>query len=527
MTYSPRRSILNMPLIALAVAASAGMESASAQTLAAGNDVGAEVMVITGVQQTPPADPQVPPAEAVQPAEQANPSIRPYPAQANGHGVKIGGYNGSRWAEDWRLMADPEKRNDPLDRLKYLPFNEAGDIYLTLSGEARLRMNYFDNPGLVEGDHRREDMLRLVGGADLHLGDNVRFYGELGHGGIDGHNIGTPSAKSRNDLIVQQAFAEVSGTLGGIEVGVRYGRQEFSDGPPLLVTTRDNSTIRTSLNGFRGWAMGSRVRFDVFDFEYTSFGRGGTSDDTSDDDTRFSGVTMGIVLPTFAEGQLYLDPFVWRERENGITWGAMTAREERLYTGARLWGDVGPFTIDWTVDHQSGTFGDRDIDAWNFFLAQTYDLGLGGWKPEVGIHFDYGSGGGTYGDGTLKVAATPVGGNILYSYQGALSIANLFQVAPNVTVRPLKAVALTLSYNKLWRANDTDAVYRANGKPYAGTQNLSGSDVGQAFRAQASWKITPRWSVTGRYEYFAAGDLLTRLNYTDSSYAAIWTSFRF
>jgi len=527
MTCFARPSTRNLPLIALTIVCPAGFGSASAQTPIAKNDASDQMMVVSAGQPTPPADPQVPPAEAVQPAEQANPSIRPYPAQADGHGVKIGGYNGSRWAEDWRLMANPEKRDDPFDRLKYLPFNDAGDIYLTLSGEARLRMNYFENPGLVEGEHRREDILRLVGGADLHLGKNIRFYGELGHGGIAGNNIGTPSAKARNDLIVQQAFGEVSGTLGGVELGARYGRQEFSDGPPLLVTTRDNNTIRTSLNGFRGWAMGSRVRFDVFDFEYTSFGPGGASDDTSDENTRFSGVTMGIVLPTFAEGQLYLDPFVWREREDNITWAVTTAREERLYTGARLWGDVGSFTIDWTVDHQSGTFGDRDIDAWNFFLAQTYDLGPGGWKPEVGIHFDYGSGGGTYGDGPLKIAATPVGGNILYSYQGALSIANLIQVAPNVTVTPLKNVVLTLSYNKLSRASETDAVYRANGKPYAGTQNLTGSDVGQAFRAQTSWKITPRFSLTGRYEYFAAGDLLTRLNYTDSNYAAIWTSFRF
>ncbi|MAX00434.1 MAG: hypothetical protein CMN72_12505 [Sphingomonas sp.] len=485
-------------------------------------------MVIGGRQQrVPPADPQVPPAEAVQPREVANPAIRPYPADADGIGIKRGGYNGSRWAEDWRLMADPKKRNDPLDRLKYLPFNDAGDIYLTLSGEVRLRSNYIGNPGIVESEHRREDMLRLIGGADLHLGDHLRFYGELGHGGISGHNIGTPSAKARNDLILQQAFGEFSGRLDNVDLGVRYGRQEFTDGPPLLVGALDNNTIRTSLDGFRGWAMGSRVRFDVFDFEYIRFGPHGISDDKSNDATRFSGVTMGIMLPKVMEGQLFFDPFVWRERLDAETWAGVTAREERLYTGARLWGDMGPVNIDWTIDHQSGSFGNRDIDAWNFFLAQTYDLGLGGMKPEVGIHFDYGSGGGTYEGGTLKTAATPVGGNIEYSYQGALTITNLFMVAPNVTVTPVKDVKLTLAYNKIWRANSQDAVYRANGKPYAGTQNLSGSDIGQAFRAQASWKISPRLSITGRYEYFAAGDLLTRLNYTDSNYVALWTSFRF
>ena len=37
--------------------------------------------------------------------------------------------------------ADPAKRDDPLDRLKYIPLDDDGDIYLTLSGELRLRVN--------------------------------------------------------------------------------------------------------------------------------------------------------------------------------------------------------------------------------------------------------------------------------------------------------------------------------------------------------------------------------------------------
>ncbi|MBW4330392.1 alginate export family protein [Stakelama sp. CBK3Z-3] len=484
-------------------------------------------MVNGPVQQAPPPEVQVPPSEAAQPQAVANPAIRAYPAHADGHGVKIGGYNKSRWAEDWRQMADPAKRDDPIDRLKFLPLDDSGDIYVTLSGEARFRTNYTGNPGLIDGDHEREDQLRLVAGADVHLGTYVRFYGELAHAGTGGHNIGTPSAKLQNDLIVQQAFGEVSAIVDSTAIGVRYGRQEFTDGSPLLLSQKDDSPIRTVLNGFRGWAMSSRLRFTLFDFEYTAFGREGLSDDKSDDSTRFSGVTMGIVLPSVAKGEVFLDPFFWRERHDAVSWGGVSEREERLYYGARLWGDIGRWTIDWTVDHQGGSFGNRDIDAWNLFIAQTYGLSDSGWKPELGIHFDYGSGGGSYDGGALKVASTPVGGSSSYSYQGLLTISNLFQVAPNITVTPVRDVKTTFEYIRAWRADENDAVYRSNSRPYAGTELLDGKDIGQSFRIQAAWKITQRLSVTGRYEYFDTGKLLTRLGYTDSHYLAAWTSFRF
>ncbi|MES1971848.1 MAG: alginate export family protein [Pseudomonadota bacterium] len=488
----------------------------------------ATILVIAQTDQlSPRALPSTPPSEATQDRAPANHSTRAYPPQADGHGVKLGGYNKSRWAEDWRKMRDPANRHDWIDRLKFLPLDAAGDIYVTLSGEMRLRSDFYANPGLVEAPSRREDLLRLMGGADLHLGPNVRFYGELAHGGIGGDNIGTPAAKSRNALFVQQAFGEVSGTIGPVVLGARYGRQEFTDGPSLLVSQKDNNTIRSALNGFRGWVQTDRVRADIFDFRYTQLGTGGTGDDRSDPATSFSGITAGVVLASHKGRKLYLDPFAWRERMDAVRWGKTTARSVRHFYGARLWGDVGRLTLDWTVDRQDGDFGGRDISAWHFSLAQTYALKVHALSPEIGIHFDYGSGGGSYDGGTIRGATAPVAGTISYSYQSVLNITNLFQIGPNVTIAPIKNISVTTEYLLGWRASAADAVYRGNGSAYAGTEKLSGSHVGDSLRAQATWKITPRLSLIGRYEYFMAGSLLSRVNYTDSQYLAGWVSYRF
>ncbi len=474
------------------------------------------------------------PAQTQNPKDLANPTAaspiaESYPAEAAGDGVTTGGYNQSRWAEDWTRYRDPGKRDDFLDRLKFIPFNDKGDIYLTLSGELRLRVNETTNPNLRESDAQRQDINRIVGGADFHLGKHVRLYGELAHGGLAGRNLGTIAATLRNDLIVQQSFVDVTGDVAGANLGVRYGRQTFADGPNLLVVPRDNNTIFFVFNGFRGWARGKTLRADVFDFKTTRLGVGGTGDDITDDGRRFSGISSGVVLPTtlFGKSKLYLDPFFWRLRNSAAVWGATTRREERNFYGLHFWGDAGPVNVDWTVNYQSGNYDGRPIDAWLVLLAQTYKLGKDRTAPRVGIHADYASGGGAYGTGKLRNALAPFGNNIYYSYQLFATPTNLIAVAPNFTFTALGKVRLTAEYQLSWRDTTTDAVYRANGTAFAGTQNVSGRKIADTLRFQAVYPITSRISFTGRYEHLIAGPALTRAGYANSDFLAGWLSFRF
>lgn len=475
-----------------------------------------------------PALAQTPsPAERVE--APAKPAVVGYPAAAAGDGATVAGYNLSRWAEDWRGYRDPAKRDDPIDRLKFLPLAADGDVYLTLSGEARLRVNHTTNPNLREARAQRQDISRFVAGADLHLGEHLRVYGEVVRGGITGVELGVPPATLRNDFAVQQLFADVTGQVGDVAVGARYGRQEFFDGPNLLISSRDNNTIRYTLNGWRAWARGPRMRVDLFDLKPTQYGDLGTDDDVIDPARRFSGATLGFVLPTgwLGGSKLYFDPFFWRRRNAVGTWGGRIGPATRWYGGARLWGDAGRWAIDWSVNHQWGTFIDQRIDAWQAFLAQTWRAGAAANAPRIGVHFDYASGGGGYGGATLRNAYAPFGNNIYYSYQLYLTPSNLIAVAPNVTVSPAKALRVTGELMRTWRDSTGDAVYRANGQPFAGTQAVDGRHIADLVRLQAVWTITPRLSLTGRYEHLAARAALTRAGYRSSDFLAGWVSFRF
>ena len=459
----------------------------------------------------------------------AAPAGNEYPANAAGDGATTNGYNLSRWAEDWRAYRDPAKRDDLIDRLKYLPLNDAGDIYLTFSGEVRLRVNHTTNPNLRESPAQRQDIRRIFGGVDLHIGPHFRAFAEVAHGGISGVALGVPPATLRNDVVVQQAFVEAAADIDGVAVGARYGRQEFTDGPNLLVSQRDNNTIRYTLNGLRLWARGATVRADLFDLKPTQYGDLGTDDDVVDPARRFSGVTLGVALPTSWLGgsKLFLDPFVWRRRNLVGAWGGRVGPAVRYYAGARLYGDVGPVQIEWSINHQFGHYINQDIDAWQLSLAQTYRIGEGRTAPRIGFHADYASGGGGYGDGKLRNAYAPYGNNIYYSYQLFMTPSNLITLAPNVSFTPMAGVRVTAEVQRAWRDNVRDAVYRANGQPFAGTQNFRSARIGDSLRLQAVWAITPRLSFTGRYEHLIAGPALTQAGYRSSDFLAGWLSFRF
>jgi hypothetical protein len=481
----------------------------------------------TGAAQTDPSAQNVPSEGGTKSAVSKDST---YPAEAEGYGATTGGYNISRWAEDWTKYKDPAKRDDFLDSLKYISISDKDNVYLTLSGEVRARVNFTSNQGLVETDAQRLDILRLVAGADLHLGDHVRVFGELANGTVGGVNTGAVAGTQRNDLFAQQIFADIYGKVGTVDVGVRGGRQEFTDGISLLVSARDNNALMFTLDGVRAWAKGSKVRADVFDFNFVNFGTEGIRDDRTDGDTRFTGISMGFVLPKtlFGGSKLFLDPLVWRLRSREQTWGGVTGREERVYYGGRLWGTVGPLTVDYTVTREEGDFAGRPIKAWQVFAAQTYRLGKGTSAPRVGLRGDYGSGGDAF-DPTkpLRTSFSPFGNNIYYTYGVFVGPINFLAAAPNVSFEPIKKVRITAEYEFMWRSTDRDAVYRSNGTPYAGTENVAGHHIGDAARLQAVWSISPRLSFTGRLEHVAAGNALTRAGYGSSNFGAGWISFRF
>ncbi len=448
-----------------------------------------------------------------------------YPLAAQGWGGKTGADTWlSRYVEDWSVLRNPAKRTGMFDGLKYIPFNDSGSTYLSLSMEQRFRGDYYSAIGLRDGAASQSPWLyRAFLGADLHVGEHFRAFTELAHGSYDGRNVTSKPVSQQDDATLQQAFVDLTGKWGDADVGMRVGRQDFQDGPQWLVTTRENANTRITFDGVRAWAIGTDKRLDVFDYRYVDQ-QSGYFDDGTLSSKRFSGVLAGFRL---AGTGLYLDPFWFHASDDNKAWGGKVAKETRDYFGVHFYGTHGALTFDTAAIYQTGDFGDRDLRAYSAYSTFNWKLSKQGWSPQLGFHADLSSGGGAYGTGTLHNSSILFGSGPYHSWGTWFGASNYMAFAPIFQFAPTKTTSVQLQYQRVWREDTSDAVYTSTGAPYAGTQLIGGKHTGDLLRLNTTWKVNRYISFTARAERFLASSSMEDAGFGDATFFGGWMTFRF
>lgn len=456
---------------------------------------------------------EVPGRDAPTPAD-------PYPLNAAGWGPEAGkGLLVSRWAEDWAGT----RAAGHAPPFKAMPLGDVAS--LTLSAEARLRYDAYDNAQLTRDNDYRQVLFRGVLGADLRLDPHLRLYGEVATGQVAGRRD-VATANFQNQAALQQLFVDVRGASGATVLGAMVGRQEFADGPRQLISLSDGPNIHRAWNGTRLYVHGQRFRLGVFAFRATRLERG-AFDEQINGAERLSGLNGSVVVSPGGGPNTYVDPFWIRSENPNFRSGGNAGIDRRDTVGARLWGRSGDFRFDWTLAHQSGQFMRRDVDAWGLFAVHSLALSDQGWKPRVTGHVDIASGGGAYGTGTLK------GFNQLYAssnYLGEgqlLSLSNLLMIAPGIAVSPTSKTSLSIEYGFARRLRKGDAAYAGAMRAYAGTQNVPGHQIGKLLRVVGTWSASAHLTLFVNVEHLAAGDVLTRARLPSGSYAYVGATFRY
>ncbi len=143
--------------------------------------------------------------QAATPSKVAPIPADPYPFNAAGWGPDAGnGRSISRWAEDWTGMREA----GTAPAFKAMPLG--GPASLTLSAEARLRFDAFDDGQLKRGNDYEQALFRGIFGADLRFNPNLRIYSEIGTGQIEGRRSDA-LANFQNDASLQQLFLDARG----------------------------------------------------------------------------------------------------------------------------------------------------------------------------------------------------------------------------------------------------------------------------------------------------------------------------
>ncbi len=442
----------------------------------------------------------------------------------------VNGFGQARWAEDWSDLATASparRRQDWFNRLKYIRLTDKGDIWLSISGEERLRYIFENQPmmGTAGKTNASRILLRTMYGADLHLGEHVRAYAEFLWGVGGGSNYyGYQAGTQRERLDLQQGILEVKGNLLGAKMGAIGGRQVFLDAPISMQSARDLPNVQQTWDGFRGYAVWKSVRVDLFDFMQTNkLPRNVFADGTSYN-ARMYGAYTSTALPSFSflgqKTHIFADFFFLGYLFNGPAAALPTAQSGKAQPGStrrdnigtRLWGTAGPFDASLTGVFQGGEFRPagnagptRAVRAYAVNGVANWNGGTLPGKPTFGIQADLFSGGSYHSkDGAVGTFATPYFPLPYYNdVTLAVTSQNLVGVGPVITATPLSTVHLRLHVPVFWRESTQDAVY-GTGKIYSWRNTLHGGFIGVTPQAQLAWNFAPHWAWTHDIAGFAA-----------------------
>ncbi|HEX3498230.1 MAG TPA: alginate export family protein [Stellaceae bacterium] len=435
-------------------------------------------------------------------------------------------YQQLRYNDDFTYLADPVRRDDVWDPLKYIRLGDKPDYYLTLGGELRERYGHYDQPSFGLRRRDQEDYLfhRLLLSADLHLGDSVRSFVELGNG----LQAGRGSLRQNSDLDrldLQQAFVDVSTPLDdAASATLRTGRQEMAFGSQRLVSLREGRNVRRSFDGFRSFYRAGDMRIDAFITRPVQE-KPGIFDDQPNHSQLFGGVYA--VLPVAPVPSLTADLYYLGLDRKNASFDVGTAHELRHTIGTRLWGRPQAWDYNSEFVLQTGSFGKRDILAWLAASDTGYTFAQAPLTPRLGLKANVASGNRNPQNGTLGTFNGLYPRNGYFTPANLVVLTNLVDFYPSVTIRPTAATDVALGWDFLWRESTKDAFYRGGHTPLIPGNSSAARYLGNDVDLEAGWQLDRHVRLAASYVHFFAGPFITNGGGKDVDYTAVSVAYRF
>lgn len=460
-------------------------------------------------------------------AESIDASVRNLPP-GTGNGARYGEYYFLRFNEP--VPATVADSGDPFAQLKRIAIGPPSNgAYLSLSGLERFQFNSFSHESLASTnyDDQRLYQFRHIYGADLHVGDSLRFFGELGSGQVDSSNAGPQPGRQVNDLVAQQYFVESSAAVGDGRLTARVGRQELWLGNGLLVSTQPNANIPWSFDGADIGYRDPSMQIEGFRVESVGTGTGGIDDDRRLSTQRMWGVYSSFALPhaATAHSGVNVDAFYIGTRWEGMKYGGVAGTDRRSSLGLRFWGKTGRYLVDWTAVSQLGRFAGKTVSAYALYSVTGYTFPTTLWKPTFLVHADLISGGNSAS--SIETYNPLYSGQLYYTATGYLAGSNLIDVGPGISFELSQSFTLN-AYNRwYWKQDKADYVYGRGFVPLMTTANSLSSYMGMQPDVDFSWKIQKHLYLNTYLSYFAVGSALKQSGGKDIAATYVDLSFIF
>lgn len=425
-----------------------------------------------------------------------------------------------RTAEDYRYLADPAKRGSDWDAIKYVPLDDDGSIYASFGGEIRERAEVMDRPAFGIGGREADTYLlqRVLLHADLHLGQSVRVFGQIGAHEAFGKKV--LALPDEDHLDVHQLFVDVQPVAG---LTVRLGRQEMAfNASQRFVSFRDGTNVRQNFDGARATFLRGALKLDGFYVHPVTLDHGIFNDHGADEQA-FGGLYASLGLD--AKRARTVDGYWFYLDRDVASYGGVAGEEHRHSIGLRTGGAADGW--DWDVEGllQRGRFAGQDIRAWEASADLGYTL-AGGWKPRLALRFDAGSGDDRRGDGKLGTFNPLFPKGPYFNEANVTSFANLIALRPSVRVRPTPKLGVEAAVQWKWKEARADSVYLGPAAALAGTAGAP-REIGQVTSLDATYQLDRHWSLRCYYLHHSAGDAIRAAGGDAINFGMASVQFRF
>ncbi len=369
-----------------------------------------------------------------------------------------------------------------------------GALTLKLSGQLRVREELFDaiySPANPLGDESydflhmrsrlRVDVEVSEGFAAVFELQDVRRFGEEGK-----------TANDTEGMDIKRATIVIKKQDMKLEIGryvMAYGDHRIIGSLEWVDQGRtyDGARISYAPDGYFFDGFYSRIRDDKF----------------STDDKELFGVYAGAKnLPMTLEAYaIYYKDYKLATvdgdgPENGFaTLGLRVASKK----GSRL-DYKGEFA------YQTGDLFDRKLNAYAFAVLAGYRLSDGGWKPRIGVEFDYATGDDADAEKTEQFQTIAPTNHMHYGYADLMGWSNMMDIRASFRVHPSKTLRLTLDWHRFSLAETTGAWINAAGQVVrAGTTEDVSSNLGDEIDFVFNWKAGKGFAVQGGVAAFFPG----------------------
>jgi Alginate export len=437
-----------------------------------------------------------------------------------------------RFNEDWSSLAglDLSKTDDFWDRVKYIPLTSDESVWLSIGGQYRGRVEYFDQFQFGNSAPKRSDtyyLSRLRLNTDLHVTPYFRAFIEGRSSlSVDRDLAGRNTSFFYDQVDLMNGFVDfIIPFSKETSLTLRGGRQELIFGSQRLVGPGDFLQVPRAFDGVAPIARIGNWTFTPFWTQVVITDK--YEFNKSNTDRQFFGVFStgpAHILP------MNVDLYGLGVNSRGISINGTAGREERYTLGARAWGKIPETNFDFEVEGagQFGRVGRGNVGAGMFTAVLGYSLPVKRLSPHVYLEFDYASGDKNPGGNVNTFNQLFPNGHAFLGYIDYIGRQNIISSSGGVSVTPVRDLTLTLQQYFFWRATVRDALYNKSGGVLVPGGATRARYVGAETDLLANYNFTRHLLGYVGYSYFYTGEFIDKSGRHKNSnfvYAALQYTF--